>query len=45
MNDDVAALLTKAINRLALVLEKRLAFDQEQTALRERAVERRKTRA
>lgn len=42
MNDDVAALLTKAVNRLALVAEKQLAFAQEQAALREREAERRK---
>lgn len=35
-------LLIKAVNRLALVMEKRLAFDQEQAALEERRLERRK---
>lgn len=41
-NDDVTALLTRAVNRLALAMEKRLAFEQEQTGLRERIVEQRK---
>lgn len=43
MDPQVVMNLTRATNRLALVLEKQLAFDQEQAALREREAERRKT--
>ena len=46
-NEDVAyglALLTKALNRLALVEERRLAWEQEQCGLRERRLEQRKSR-